>query len=125
MASAVDGAGGAGAAGGRSGQIVFLNGSSSSGTTSLARAVQAGPAPPFVYTGLDHFLEGVPRRLLTVFDPTAGGAPPAAEGWLLPFHDGALVGAPRIGPMGLRLLTGMYRAIGALAGAGWTSSSTT
>src|SRR5262245_9800249 len=105
------------AAGGRLGQIVFLNGTSSSGTTSLARAVQAATATPYLHTGLDHFLQRLPR-VRTDFDPTTGGAPPAAAGWLLPFHDGALVGAPRLGPVALRLLTGMYRAIGALAAAG-------
>ena len=115
MTRAVDGAG---TANGRRGQIVFLNGTSSSGTTSLARAVQDAMAAPYVHAGLDHFLERVPRRLRTAFDPTGGAPPPPAAGWLLPFHAGALAGAPRIGPVGLRLLTGMYRTIGALAAAG-------
>ena len=60
----------------------------------------------------------MPAGVRADFDPTAGGAPPPAEGWLLPFHDGALVGAPRLGPVALRLLTGMYQAIGAWAAAG-------
>lgn len=111
-------AGRAATAGDSPGQIVFLNGTSSSGTTSLARAVQDVMAPPYLHSGVDHFLERLPRRLLVYFDPAAGSAPPAAEGWLLPFRDGTLVEAPRIGPTGLRLLAGMYRAVAALAEAG-------
>jgi chloramphenicol 3-O phosphotransferase len=100
------------------GQIVFLNGTSSAGTTSLARAVQDAMATPYLHTGIDHFLKGLPPRLLVSFDPAADEAPPMTEGWLLPFHDGALVGAPRLGPAALRVLAGMYRAVAALAGAG-------
>ncbi len=58
------------------------------------------------------------RRLRVYFDPGTQAAAPPAVGWLLPFAGGAPVGVPRIGPVGLRLLTGMYRAIGALAAAG-------
>ena len=109
---------GPGAAAGRPGQIVFLNGTSSSGTTSLARAIQDAMATPYLHTGVDHFLAGLPRRLFVYADPAASGEPPAAEGWLLPFRAGALVGAPRLGPAALRVLAGMYRAVAALAGAG-------
>ncbi len=112
------GVGGPGTVDSCPGQILFLNGTSSSGTTSLARAVQDAMATPYLHTGIDHFLKGLPPRLLVSFDPTADQAPLAAEGWLLPFHDGELVGAPQIGPPGLRILTGMYLAIAALAGAG-------
>ena len=113
MASAGDGAG---AAGGRPGQIVFLNGTSSSGTTSLARAVQDAMATPYLHPSLDHFLQRLPR-VRADFDPTAGGAARRRAG-CSPFHDHALVGRRRLGPVALRLLTGMYQAIGALATAG-------
>jgi chloramphenicol 3-O phosphotransferase len=102
----------------QAGQIIFLNGTSSSGTTSLACALQAALDEPYVHTWPDHLLERVPRRLRVSFDPGGPAAAPPAEGWLLPFADGALVGAPRIGPVGLQLLAGMYRAIAALAAAG-------
>ncbi len=68
--------GDAGTTGGRPGQIVFLNGTSSSGTTSLARAVQDAMAPPYLHTGIDHFLKGLPSRLLVYLDPAARGAAP-------------------------------------------------
>jgi chloramphenicol 3-O phosphotransferase len=62
---------------------------------------------PYLHTGIDHFLERLPSRLLG--DP---------DGWSLRFRDDALAELPVIGPTGLRLLTGMYRAAAAYAAAG-------
>lgn len=100
------------------GHIVFLNGTSSSGTTSVARAFQELAAAPYLHTGVDHFLERVPSRLFVRCDAAEVAAHAPVDGWLLPFRDGALVERPRLGPSALRILSGMYRAIAALAGAG-------
>ena len=99
------------------GGIIFLNGTSSSGTTSLARELQAALDEPWLHTGIDHLLDRAPRRLLTYWDPVTEEEPRGPAGWVLPFHDGALVDRPRLGPAALRLLAGMYRAFGALAAA--------
>ena len=100
------------------GRVVFLNGTSSSGTTSTARAFQELAAQPYLHTGVDHFLERVPRRLFVYCDPAELATDAPVAGWLLPFRDGALAGRPRLGTAALRILSGMYRAIAALAGAG-------
>jgi chloramphenicol 3-O phosphotransferase len=62
---------------------------------------------PYLHTGIDHFLERLPPRLLG--DP---------DGWALRFRDDTLAELPVIGPKGLRLIAGMYRAISAYAIAG-------
>lgn len=113
------------------GTIVLLNGPSSSGKTSIARALQEIMEEPYVHTGIDHFLEAVPKRLFVVSD---GTNPSAADGFLLVFRDGpvqtfstadgrtgyagAILSEVRIGSIGLRLLAGMFAAIAALARAG-------
>jgi chloramphenicol 3-O phosphotransferase len=115
------------------GTIVLLNGTSSSGKTSLARALQGIMERPFVHTGIDHFLSRVPQQCFDVADAEDAGMP---EYFLLVYAGGAtrVVGEKeegesvysekgrlvevRIGPGGLRLLAGMYRSIAALAAAG-------
>jgi chloramphenicol 3-O-phosphotransferase len=50
--------------GGEVGRVVLLNGTSSSGTTSTARALQEVMETPYLHTGPDHCLERVPARLM-------------------------------------------------------------
>jgi len=112
------------------GTIVLLNGTSSSGKTSIARAFQALMAEPFIHTGNDHFHAAFPQRF---FVPSDGIDPVAAEGFLLVFTGevltfetpegrrgfaGGTLAEVRIGPAGLRLHAGLYRAVAALATAG-------
>lgn len=97
------------------GTIIVLNGTSSAGKSTIAAAIQELAPVPYIHTGVDHVLERVPRRY---FVPSDGINPSAAEGWLLVFRDGRLVEAPRIGPLGYRVLDGMYRAVAGLAAAG-------
>jgi chloramphenicol 3-O phosphotransferase len=70
---------------------------------------------PYLHTGIDQFLiEHLPKRLIVHSD---GIHPATAEGWLAVFRDEAL-SQVRIGPIGYQWITGMYRAIAALAEAG-------
>jgi chloramphenicol 3-O phosphotransferase len=103
------------------GNIVFLNGTSSAGKTSISRALQNIMPTPMLRTGLDHFCAGVPISLFVCVDEE--GEHPAevaaeVDGWLEVYRDGTLVELPRVGPVGKRLLAGMYQAIAAVARAG-------
>jgi len=96
------------------GHIIVLNGTSSSGKTTLAKALQDVMPVPYLHTGIDHFLERYPSRMIVRSD---GVNPASAEGWLATFHDNVLVKV-QIGPLGYKLIAGMYQAIATLADAG-------
>src|SRR6266498_3827012 len=70
----------------------------------------------YIHTGIDHFLERVPEKLHVLSD---GKNPSASEGflWVVPEGDNR-VSEIRIGPAAFKLLTGMYRAVAALATTG-------
>ena len=114
------------------GNIVLLNGTSSAGKTSIAKALQDLMDTPYLHTGTDHFLPRVPHKYFEVSD---GMHPATAEYFLLVYPGGAaravagreggeavyghgILTEVRIGPGGLQLLAGMYRSIAALAAAG-------
>lgn len=98
------------------GQLILLNGTSSAGKSTLAKQLQAILPQPYLHTGLDHFLAAAPwSRLMVYADSTVQTD---AEGWFLPFRDGALIGAPRLGALAYQLLDGMYAAFATLATAG-------
>ncbi len=97
------------------GKIVFLNGTSSAGKTTLAKALQESLDEPYLCMGIDHFLPSVPPRLFVYTDDENH---PAVEGWLLLFRDGKLVEVPQLGSTALHLFQGMYAALGALADTG-------
>lgn len=82
----------------RPGTIVVLNGTSSSGKTTLLRALQNRLAEPFVDAGLDRFLWMLPPRYLE-----------------RPLWDDVLGLADRAGETGHALISGMHSAIAALA----------
>jgi chloramphenicol 3-O phosphotransferase len=93
------------------GNIILLNGTSSSGKTTIAQALQEVMETPYLHTGIDQFLiEYLPKRLIVSSD---GIQPATAEGWLTVFRDEAL-SQVRIGPTGYQWIAGMYRAIAAL-----------
>ncbi len=101
------------------GNIVLLNGTSSAGKTTIARALQNMIPTPTLRTGLDHYCGGVPISLFVCVDVNADGERPAeVDGWLEVYRDGTLVELPRVGPAGKRLLAGMYQGIAAVASAG-------
>jgi chloramphenicol 3-O phosphotransferase len=95
------------------GNIIFLNGTSSSGKSLIAKALQEILDDYYIHTGIDHYLERVPEKFHLSSD---GKNPSTAEGLLWVTSDGGKhVSEIRIGPAGLRLFSGMYRAYAALA----------
>ena len=93
------------------GNIILLNGTSSSGKTTIAQALQEVMETPYLHTGIDQFLiERLPKRLIVYSD---GIHPATAEGWLAVHNETS--SEVRIGPMGYRWIAGMYHAIAVLA----------
>lgn len=94
------------------GRIVLLNGTSSSGKSTLLRALQRRLDGPWLDAGIDRFLFMLPGRYLDV--------PAWAEVFrYVPPEPGA--GVPfriEAGPLGDRLVLGMHRAVRALSDGG-------
>jgi chloramphenicol 3-O phosphotransferase len=80
------------------GKIVFINGTSSSGKTSLVHALQARLEEPYLEAGIDKFIWMLPERYLE-----------------RPLWDDVLGWADRAGGTGHALAHGMHHAIAALA----------
>jgi len=97
----------------RQGNIIFLNGTSSSGKTAISKALQEIMDDYYIHTGLDHYLERLPEKMNVLSD---GENPPSADGflWVVPGDD-KRVSEIRIGPVGFRVIKGMYHAAAALA----------
>jgi chloramphenicol 3-O-phosphotransferase/GNAT superfamily N-acetyltransferase len=83
------------------GTILILNGTSSSGKTTLLEALQASLDEPFLNAGIDKFIWMLPERYLD-----------------RPLWDDVLGRATDAGEMGHRLFSGMHRAIATLSRAG-------
>lgn len=81
--------------------ILILNGASSSGKTTLVKALQTTLDAPYLDAGLDRFLWMLPSRYLD-----------------RPLWDEVLGLATQAGDVGNRLVRGMHRGIAALATAG-------
>lgn len=95
------------------GNIIFLNGTSSSGKTTVAKLLQEILDDYYIHTGIDHYLERVPEKFQLLSD---GRNPSTADGLLwVTTDDGTRISEIRIGPAGLRLFSGMYHAYAALA----------
>lgn len=91
------------------GRVLVLNGTSSAGKSSLARALQDRWPGPLLDAGLDRHLEMLPRRYL-------GAA--WAEVYRYRHHPDGSIAEIALGPVGRTLYRGMHRALAALAGAG-------
>lgn len=98
------------------GNIVLLNGASSSGKTAIAHALQQMMDEFYIHTGFDHFMERVPLRFHAFSDGTEPASPYGAH-WVMPSGQPP-VSEIRWGPEGVRVLSGMYQAIAGLASAG-------
>ncbi|MGQ0550607.1 MAG: chloramphenicol phosphotransferase CPT family protein [Armatimonadota bacterium] len=83
------------------GKIVLLNGTSSSGKTSIVGALQKILEDPYLHAGIDRFLWMLPARFLD-----------------RPLWDEVLGRATEAGLVGQRLMSGMHHAIAALSRAG-------
>lgn len=81
--------------------IIFINGASSSGKTSLLKALQNRLEDPYLDMGIDRFIWMLPKRYLD-----------------RPHWDDVLGKAVQSGPLGLVLFSGMHHAIAAAAGRG-------
>jgi chloramphenicol 3-O phosphotransferase len=98
------------------GNIIFLNGTSSSGKTSIVKALQEIMEGYYIRTGIDHFLDAAPPKIHVSSD---GISPATADGFLWVFPNGdERVSELRVGPAALRLWAGMHGAAAALATAG-------
>lgn len=83
------------------GTIIILNGTSSSGKTTLLKALQAMLPEPFLDAGLDRFIWMMPRRYLN-----------------RPLWDDILGLATQAGQTGHQLATSMHQAIAAISRSG-------
>lgn len=100
----------------RQGNIIFLNGTSSSGKTVISKALQNIMDEYYIHTGLDHYLERIPEKMNVLSD---GNNPSSADGFLWVVLQGdRRVSEIRIGPVGFRILKGMYHAAAALVSTG-------
>jgi chloramphenicol 3-O phosphotransferase len=86
--------------------IILLNGVGSAGKTSIARALQAITAEPFLYVAMDTFLEMLPERYWNHSDTFT---------YRIESEDGKPSVVIETGPAGERLMRGMRRAIAELA----------
>jgi len=81
-----------------SGKIIFINGASSSGKTSILKALQNKLEEPYLDMGIDRFIWMLPARYLD-----------------RPLWDDVLGKATEAGATGHQLFSGMHRAIAAAA----------
>ena len=95
-----------------SGRIILLNGTSSSGKTTLVRALQDRLPDPWIEIGIDRFVFALPKRYLD--------QPLWSEVFRYVRPDGRADGPFTIetGPLGKRLVRGMHRTAAALAADG-------
>ncbi|XOV88530.1 MAG: chloramphenicol phosphotransferase CPT family protein [Pseudomonadota bacterium] len=95
------------------GKIIFLNGTSSAGKTTLAHALQEVLAEPYLHMALDQFRDGMPARFRGLNSPAGTDGDRGLN--VIPVTD---VDRPytlvRFGETGQRILRGMRRAIAAL-----------
>jgi chloramphenicol 3-O phosphotransferase len=94
------------------GRIIVLNGTSSSGKTTLVRALQDRLPDPWIEIGIDRFVFALPKRYLN--------QPLWSEVFRYVRPDGRGDGPFTIetGPLGERLVGGMHRTAAALAAGG-------
>jgi len=98
----------------RPGRIILLNGSSSSGKTTLAVALQQLLKEPWQHIALDQFRDGLAGRYRGLNSPA--GAPGARGLNVVPVPRGnERVTEVQFGDIGKRMLRGMRRAIAAFA----------
>lgn len=96
------------------GTIIFLNGSSSSGKTTLAHALQDRLTSPYQHVALDQFRDGLPDKFRGLNAPSGTDG---SRGLNVVPADGRTTKIV-FGETGITLLKGMRRAIAAMADAG-------
>ena len=99
------------------GKIIFLNGTSSAGKTTLALALQEALPDQWLHVALDQFRDGLPAKYRGLNSPE--GSTGEAGLNVVPVTDGEThYTAIKFGSTGRTMLLGMRRAIRALADAG-------
>ena len=99
------------------GKVIFLNGCSSAGKTTLAIMLQQLLADPYQHIALDQFRDGMPDRYRGLNSPA--GSPGESGLNIVPkVKDGELLTHISFGAHGEQVLRGMRRAIAAFAEAG-------
>ena len=99
------------------GRVVLLNGSSSAGKTTLARALQTLRPEPWFHIALDQFRDGMPPAYRGLNSPE--GTPGARGLNVVPVdRDGEKVTEVRFGDVGERMLRGIHHAVAAFARCG-------
>ena len=98
-------------------RIIVLNGTSSAGKTTLARAIQAFAAEPFQLISFDQFRDGLPSRFRGLNSPTGS---PGSRGLNVVAKEanGSHATLIQLGEHGLRVVEGMHQAIATIATAG-------
>ncbi len=94
----------------RNGRIILLNGTSSAGKTTLAKALQALFDEPYLRAGIDHFVFMLPGRYLN--------QPQWNEVYRYTWSADGTIAAIEPGPLGHRLMSAMHRSAAACARAG-------
>lgn len=102
------------------GNIIYLNGTSSAGKSSLAGALQAMLADPYLHFSLDRFNGMFPARYVSVQSFEEPIPPLASEGMVLRHEwvDDQLRLDAAMGPVARRFIAGMRQCVRALALAG-------
>lgn len=97
--------------------IIFMNGPSSVGKTTITKVLQPMLVEPFLHVGVDQFYMMMPERYFGI-DPREND--PAIQGfrWRTIEIGGVTCFDLTPGPIGYRMLTGMHRAVAAIASAG-------
>jgi chloramphenicol 3-O phosphotransferase len=94
------------------GKVIWLNGTSSSGKSTIAKQLQRDLPEHYIHTGIDHYMERVSPTFAV---PNNGIDPCVADGMVWVFPTPKHISEVRLGPAGFNLLRGMYAAIAALA----------
>jgi chloramphenicol 3-O phosphotransferase len=96
------------------GNIILLNGTSSSGKTTIAKALQAILTEPYYLFGMDMLQSGFPPGVFVFNEqPSAAGV----DGWEILIRSERL-SAVRPGRGAIQFLRGLYRAVAGFASAG-------
>lgn len=101
----------------RPGNIIFLNGSSSAGKTTIAIRLQQDLEDPYQHIALDQFRDGLPARYRGLNSP-AGSAGAAGLNVVPRRENDELLTHIEFGDYGEQVLKGMRRAIAEFARAG-------
>lgn len=98
-------------------KIIILNGTSSSGKTTLAKELQQTLEEDYLYMGIDLFVQMLPEDFFIISD---GNNPPSAEGmlWIIDEESQRLM-EMRLGPKAVQFKKSMYRAAKAIASTGF------